>query len=141
MKHVALAILFMASLNAQIAFTTVLKGESSGEETARQVVVRTQAEWQALWKVHAPDQNAKLPAVDFSTKMVIGVFLGTKPSAGYDVEIVGVRTQEKELLVEYVETQPGRGTMAAQILTEPFHLVAVNRHAGDVRFVHGPAKK
>ena len=52
---------------------------------------------------------------------------------------MGVRTQEKDLLVEYVQTQPGRGTMAAQILTEPFHLVAVNRHAGTVRFIHLPA--
>jgi PrcB C-terminal len=136
-----LVLSLMASLDAQIAFTTVLKGDASGQQTQRQVVVRTPAEWQALWKAHALDPSAKLPSVDFGTKMVVGVFLGSKPSAGYDVEIVAVRTQEKELLVEYVQTEPGRGTMAAQILTEPFHLVAVNKHAGDVRFVHGPVTR
>ena len=67
-----------------------------------------------------------------------GDFSGHKPSAGHDVEIVGVRTQEKDLIVEYVQKQPGRGTMAAQILTEPYHLVAVPKHAGTVRFIHVP---
>ena len=68
----------MASLDAQTAFTTVAKGDASGQQTARQVIVRTQAEWQALWKAHALDPNAKLPAVDFNTKMVVGVFLGSQ---------------------------------------------------------------
>ena len=77
----------------------------------------------------------KLPAVDFATKMVVGVFLGTKPTAGYGVEIVGVKTDGDALVVEYTERPPGRGTMAAQILTQPFHMVSVPRHEGTVRFV------
>ena len=76
-----------------------------------------------------------MPAVDFAKNMVVGIFLGTKPSAGYDVEIVGVRTQDKELIVEYLQKQPGRGTMTAQMLTGPYHLVSVPKHAGAVRFV------
>jgi protease stability complex PrcB-like protein len=118
------------------SFTTVAKGDASEQQTARQVTVRTAAEWKALWKEHAP--TAKMPAVDFSRDMVVGVFLGSKPSAGHDVEIVGVRLEEKELIVEYVQKQPGRGTVAAQILTEPYHLVTVPKHAGTVRFVHIP---
>ena len=98
--------------------------------------MRTAAEWKALWKDHAPTE--KMPSVDFAKNMVVGIFLGSKPSAGHEVEIVGVRTQEKDLIVEYVQKQPGRGTMAAQILTEPYHLVAVPTHAGTVRFIHVP---
>ena len=66
-----------------------------------------------------------MPVIDFTKSMVVGIFLGSKPSAGYEVEIVGVRAQEKDLVVEYVQKQPGRGTLAAQILTEPYHLVSV----------------
>ena len=117
-------------------FTTVAKGDVSGQQTAKQVTVRTAAEWKALWKDHAPTE--KMPSVDFAKNLVVGIFLGSKPSAGHEVEIVGVRTQEKDLIVEYVQKQPGRGTMAAQILTEPFHLVAVAKHAGTVRFVSVP---
>lgn len=118
------------------AFTSIAKGDMSGQQEARQVTIRTAAEWKALWKDHSPTE--KMPTVDFAKNMVVGIFLGSKPSTGHDVEIVGVRAQEKDLIVEYVQKQPGRGTMAAQILTEPFHLVAVPKHAGTVRFLHVP---
>ena len=132
----ACALLLTAMVAAQalgISFTTVAKGDVSGQQTSKQVTVRTGAEWKALWKDHAP--AAQMPAVDFSKDMVVGIFLGSKPSAGHDVEIVGVRMQEQDLVVEYVQKQPGRGTMAAQMLTEPYHLVAVPKHTGTVRFV------
>ena len=117
-------------------FTNIAKGDASGQQTARQVTVRTAAEWTALWKEHAPTE--KMPVVDFAKDMVVGIFLGSKPSAGHEVEIVGVRTEQNDVIVEYVQRQPGRGTIAAQILTEPFHLVAVPKHAGTVRFMHVP---
>lgn len=123
----------MTILAAQMTFTNIAKGDASGQQTSRQVTVRTPAEWQALWKDHSPD--GKMPAVDFNSNMVIGVFLGSRPSAGYGVEIVGVRTQAKDLIVEYIEKQPGRDMMTAQILTEPFHLVAVAKRPGPVRFL------
>jgi hypothetical protein len=134
-----LAVLAAATLSAQTpSFTNIAKGDSSGQQLAKQVTVRTAAEWKALWKDHAPTE--KMPAVDFAKDMVVGIFLGTKPSAGHEVEIVGVRPEGKDLIVEYVQKQPAPGTMAAQILTEPFHLVSVPKHAGTVRFVHVPAK-
>jgi hypothetical protein len=137
--YVALCVYLTAVMSAQApqpSFTSVAKGNMSGQQTATQVTVRTAAEWQALWKGHAP--TAKMPNVDFAKEMVVGIFLGSKPSDGHDVEIVGVRTQEKDLVVEYVQKQPARGTMAAQILTEPYHLVAVPKHAGTVRFINVP---
>jgi len=129
----ALAVYAMAGMMAAAApLTTVSRGSISDQETARQVTARTAAEWQAVWKAHS--STDPLPAVDFSTQMVVGVFLGSKPSAGYDVEIVGTRSEGDALVVEYVVRQPGRGTMAAQIITAPYHLVAVPKHAGPVRF-------
>ena len=138
----SMVVLASAVLSAQTpppSFTDVAKGNASNQQDARQVTVRTAAEWTALWKEHAP--TAKMPAVDFAKQMVVGIFLGTKPSDGHQVDIVGVRTQDKDLIVEYVQRQPGRGTMAAQILTEPYHLVAVAKHPGPVRFLHVPEVK
>ena len=129
------SVLLATALFAQTVpatFTTIAKGDVSGQQTARQVTVRTAAEWAALWNDHAPTEKA--PAVDFSKNMVVGVFLGSKPSAGHEVEILAVRPMGADLVVEYTQKQPARGTMAAQILTEPFHLVSVPAHAGPVRF-------
>jgi hypothetical protein len=122
-----------AAITAQPMFMNVAKGDMSGVQVPREVVVRTPAEWKALWIDHSPIE--KLPVVDFTQKMVVGIFLGTKPSAGHEVEIVSTRIQDGELIVEYVRKQPGRGTMAAQMLTSPYHLVSVTKHAGNVRFV------
>jgi PrcB C-terminal len=133
---VAPYVLGVAILSGQATFTSVAKGDISGQQVAKQVIVRTPAEWKALWKDHSATE--KMPVVDFAKSMVVGIFLGSKPSDGYDVEIVGVRTQEKDLIVEYVQKQPGRGTLAAQILTEPYHLVSVATHSGPVRFLHVP---
>jgi hypothetical protein len=126
-------ILVALALAADVSFTTVARGSASGQQTERQVTVRTAAEWGELWKSHAPGQKA--PAIDFSTKMVVGVFLGTQPTAGISVEIVALRTEKDALVVDYVERRPDRGMMAAQILTEPFHLVSLPEHDGPVRFV------
>jgi hypothetical protein len=134
-----IAIIFVAltvSVATQTTFTNVAKGDASGQQIGRQVTVRTPAEWAALWKAHSPEQ--KPPQIDFTKNMVVGIFLGSKPSAGYEVEIVGVRPQGQDLIVEYVQKQPGRGTMTVQILTEPFHLVSVPKHEGTVRFIHVP---
>lgn len=142
MGYVILSCMFlMTAASAQTPqplFTNVAKGTTSDQQIAKQVIVRTAAEWKALWKDHSP--TGKMPNVDFAKDMVVGIFLGTKPSGGYEVDVVGVRPQDKDLIVEYVQKQPGRGTMAAQILTEPYHLVAVPKHAGAVRFVEVPGK-
>jgi hypothetical protein len=132
--------LLVMALAADVPFATVVRGSASGLETARQVTVRTAAEWRELWKTHAPTQQ--VPAIDFSTKMVVGVFLGTRPTAGIEVEIVAVRTENDALVVEYVERRPDKGMMTAQILTEPFHLVSLPKHDGPVRFVQrtGPGR-
>ena len=136
---VVLSMFLMSDASAQmLSFTEVAKGNMSAQQTAKQVTVRTVAEWKALWKDHAP--TAKMPEVDFAKDMLVGIFLGTKPSDGHEVTIVGVRMQEKDLVIEYIQKQPGRGTMAAQILTEPYHLVAVPKHTGTVRFVQVPGK-
>jgi len=127
------AVLLAAGFALAQGVTTVSKGDASEQQTARQITARTAAEWQAIWRAHAPD--SKTPAVDFSTRMVVGVFLGTKPSTGYDVEIVNTKEQGGALVVEYVVRQPKRGEVSADILTQPYHLVSVARHADPIRFV------
>ena len=54
-------------------------------DTPRQVTVRTGAEWAVAWRAHAGDRPA--PVVDFSKEMVVAVFLGTRRTSGYGVEI------------------------------------------------------
>ena len=111
---------------------TVGKGPMSAIEAPRQVTVRSPAEWAALWKENGA--TAPLPAVDFSREMVVGVFLGTRPTAGYGVEIIRAVGNSGGLTVEYVETRPSRDTITAQILTAPYHLATIPKREGTVTF-------
>jgi hypothetical protein len=95
-------------------------------------VIRTDAEWNTLWKAHGGDR--KKPAVDFSRDMVVGVFMGSRPSAGYTISIVSTFQKDGQMLVRYEEKAPSKGTLTAQILTSPYHLVTTPRVAGDVAF-------
>jgi hypothetical protein len=104
----------------------------SNIEEPRSVVVRTAAEWQALWKDHDPEHAA--PVVDFADSMVIGVFLGSRPTAGFAVEITAVKEDANRTIVEYVERRPARDDLVAQVLTSPFHLVRVTRMPAAVEF-------
>jgi hypothetical protein len=112
--------------------TTVAKGPTSGIERGREAVVRTPAEWEALWTEHAV--GTARPEVDFDTSTVIAVFLGTRPSAGFEVTITAVERLDDATVIRYREQRPGRGVMAAQVLTSPFHIVTVPRVEGRARF-------
>ena len=104
----------------------------SGIDTPRQVTVKTPSEFTTLWKSHAADR--KMPEVDFAGNMVVGIFLGSRPTAGYSVEIVSAQPEGGALVVKYKESRPRPDMIAAQMLTSPFHLVAVPKFDGAVRF-------
>jgi hypothetical protein len=108
------------------------KGDQSNVDEPRQVAVRTAAEWKTLWRQHSPDRDQ--PRVDFGRDMVVGVFLGSRTTAGFSVEIVTALVEQGILVVRFRETRPQSDRIVAQVITSPYHLVAVPRHSGDVRF-------
>ena len=115
-----------------LKFATVQRGDLSGIEERREAVIRTAAEWASLWKQHQPDQ--KPPAIDFTRSMVAGVFLGSRPTGGYALEVTAVERDGADLVVIYREGKPDPKMMVTQMITSPFHLVRIDRHAGPVRF-------
>ena len=127
-----LATILQAGTTTTTAMKTVDKGPMSGIDTPRQVTVKTAAEFATLWKQHAADR--KMPDVDFANNVVVGIFLGSRPTAGYGVEIVSVQPESGALVVKYKESRPRPDMITAQMLTSPFHLVAVPKFDGTVRF-------
>lgn len=108
------------------------KGAESALDETMQVTARDQAQWTAAWHRHAPGRA--LPAIQWSKEMVVGVFAGSRPTAGYSVEIVGFREEGDRMIIGYRETVPGRGIATAQIITSPYALAVVPQHAGEVTF-------
>jgi hypothetical protein len=133
---IALALTLAAALmqpSASPAPRTLEKGDQSSIEEARQVLVRTDAELRQLWQQHSPERP--MPKVDFSREMVIGVFMGSRPNAGFSTAIVSATAANGALIVRYSESKPAPGIISAQILTFPYHLVAISKaDVKDVKF-------
>jgi len=115
------------ALQTILGMTTVARGIHSEVMEPREVVVRSVEDWRALWKQHSTQPP---PPVDFSRVIVVAVFLGQRPTAGFEVEITAVKAQGGRATVEYVERRPARDALTAQVLTFPFHIVAVPRDVG-----------
>jgi PrcB C-terminal len=119
-------------LQVLVSIATVARGTDSGVDESRQVVIRSAAEWQVLWKAHNADRAA--PVVDFARSVVVGVFLGSRPTAGFGMEITAVKREGERSVVEYLERRPPPGAITAQVLTSPYHLVSLPRDIGTVEF-------
>ena len=132
MTRILIALIVAAALQGGPPLRALDKGDQSNMDDVRQAVVRTAAAWNTLWRQHAPDRPQ--PKVDFAREMVVGVFMGSRPTAGFAVEIIGMRDEGGMLVVEYRETRPARGLVSAQVITSAYHIVALPTRAGDVTF-------
>jgi VWFA-related protein len=116
---------------SSLPFVAVAKGALSGVAEPRQAVARNDAEWQALWRSLL--MRGAQPAVIFENTMIVAVFLGSRPTAGYEPQIVGVRLEGDILVVQWREqAPPDAGNPPA--VTTPFVVAGVPQHAGEVRF-------
>ncbi len=111
----------------QITLQTIEKGFHSGIRESLQTVARNQTEWQALWQNHAAIQSNQPspPAIDFSHQMVVAVFMGDKPTGGYEISIISAEQTNGALIVSYSEKEPRPSAITTQAFTQPFHIVRV----------------
>jgi hypothetical protein len=107
---------------------TIAKDSMSNVEEAGQAAAFTAGEWAALWRKHAFDKP--LPKVDFATRNVVAIFLGSRPTAGYDIEIVGTRKEGDAVIVEWAEVRPKERQLLAQVLTSPALIASIPKTAG-----------
>lgn len=73
----------------------------------------------------------KVPEIEFENHVVIGAFLGSRPTAGYGIDLGPFRSipdkggESLEVIVRIVEPPPD--AILAQVLTSPYILVQVLR--------------
>ena len=123
----------------QVAFATVDQGFSSGMRDRRFIAIKTQKEWESLWREHksAGSPSKAVPAVDFKQEMLVGVFSGERSTGGYGIEITKIEEDlaKNQLNVYFRETGPPPGSMVVQMLTQPYHIVKLKRVDFPVVFV------
>jgi uncharacterized membrane protein len=117
-----------------IPLRTIARGDGSRIVESRRTIVRSAVEWQALWAAHAGPGSLP-PPVDFGSDYVAAVFAGERPTPGFQIEISATPDDGQSPALRIDECGPGAGTIAAQMIVTPFHLVAIPREYGELRFV------
>lgn len=148
---VAWPLLLAGSVTARsadsIAFETYKPGpafssQQDGLDEAASMVIRSQAEWRAVWDKIEPRMSRSseqvgphaLPTIDFDRHMLILVTLGTRSSGGFTVEIKSLTELATHIEVATVETRPGPSCMVTMSLAHPIALVLVRSIDKPVRF-------
>ena len=113
---------------------TIAKDRMSSVDEAGFAVAFNQAEWGALWRKHAgshvPDKP--LPKIDLTTRTVVAIFLGSRPTAGYDIEILGTEREGATVTVQWAEVRPKERLLLAQVLTSPALIASIPKGEGVV---------
>ena len=111
----------------KISFQTIAKGVRSGIRESLQTAARSQSDWEGLWRKHVSNQTnpPPPPAVDFTKEIVAAVFLGERPTGGYEIDIVSAEQSDGVLTVSFEEKEPRPGGIQTQAFTQPFHIVRV----------------
>ena len=68
-----------------------------------------------------------LPDVDFRRETILAVFLATKPTGGYGLEVEDVTLEGNDVYVDLRETEPAEGAITTQALTTPWVFIRVLR--------------
>ena len=115
---------------------TLAKGGFSGFQEPAQIVVTNAAQFAEVWKKHSAIQSPVKPPpkVDFEKETVLFVALGRKNSGGHAVEIAAIKPSDEKTEVLLKVRAPRPGGIQLQAITAPFHMAAVPKIEGPVKF-------
>jgi hypothetical protein len=117
----------------QMRLETLAVGDYSGCDAAADQLISTPAQWATFWSgLHAGQGSEPArPVVDFSTHSVLASCLGERPTGGYRAHITEVRATGE---VRVRETQPGANCAVTEALTQPYHVISVDRRLASAGF-------
>lgn len=105
------------------SFRDIERGDFSQIDQPSVEAARDAGAWAGLWGRHVGGRPLP-PLVDFPQEVGLGVFDGTRPSGGYEVEVVDLEQIGPHL---HLRTRRAAPTgPAPSVLTAPFHFVAVS---------------
>jgi hypothetical protein len=92
-------------------------------------LLRDASEFLTVWnQAHGAVLNVPpLPAVDFARETVLAVFMGTRPTGGYAIEVLDATLEGGDLYIDLRFVQPGADSVTTQALTSPWAFVRVLR--------------
>jgi hypothetical protein len=127
---------FLPKAGTQMPFERVAMDSFSGVAQKKNVLIKDEASWARLWAEHTAGRSPApaLPKVDFTSKMLVGVFLGDTGSCR-TVAIPHVVAGTISVKVEVDERSLQTFDVCPAVVTQPMQVVAIDRTEIPVEFV------
>jgi hypothetical protein len=115
-------------------FRSLALGQHSGHRDGVERVISTEEEWSAFWETHTADETPapERPAVDFESERVVAIVLTDRPNGCHYVVVKNVTEADGETRVDGREYTPSPDMVCTDVITQPFHFVAVPADGTDV---------
>ncbi len=113
----------------QVEFRKILNGDKSNIRNYDVRVAENEGAFQKLWDDHTGSQTNPLflPKVDFQLKNVVAIFLGDRPTTGYDVNIKKIDETKDKIIVYLEEIKPLPGEEVKADITQPFLIIEIKK--------------
>ena len=118
-----------------VPFQVLLSGTHSALHQPVRVTLRDRDALARFLREHAPDRPVAVPFVDFGRQLVIAEWLGDRSTTEYGVEFEGADiTQTGWFRLHFRRSSPGPMCAVGGQITQPFVLVALDRHPEEMLF-------
>jgi protease stability complex PrcB-like protein len=118
-------------------FKVLGQGSYGGSSlTPTDVVITSPAQWATYWQQSTGSNNP--PYVDFRKEVVLGLFMGMKPTSGYSQAVTDVTSDGTLFNVFVNDVVPGPNCMVLMVITNPYLFVKTARTDLPVVFLHTP---
>jgi len=111
-------------------------GTYSQQKEASYMVFKNLVAWQKFSESDSDiySEHPDIDMTDFSSNMLVAVFIGEKPTAGYSVEITEIDKGTDKIIVKYKINAPAKDSITAQVLTHPYCIKATATSTLPVEF-------
>jgi len=108
----------------------------SGLSATDRLVIRSQAEWQAVWASvwQATSPPPPLPAIDFTREMIIVAPLGQQVTGGYDIYVDTAFETTSGVTIAIRSVVAGAGCPTLPVVTQPVDIARLPRRDGPIVF-------
>jgi len=128
----------------EIVFNTISKGTLFGngieEILEEKFTIKNEKQWQVfLNKINSVNNVSSSFSeinINFSNHIIICVFDTIRNTGGYAIEIERVFVEKKNLNIVYNKKEPGPMEMVTTIITQPYHIVKIEKRGEDHKFIN-----
>ena len=128
----------------EIVFNTISKctlfGNGIEGILEEKFTIKNEKQWQVFLNkinsVNSVSSSFSEININFSNHIIICVFDTIRNTGGYAIEIERVFVEKKNLNVVYKKKEPGPMEMVTTIITQPYHIVKIEKRGEDHKFIN-----